>query len=205
MTVLKYIRYGALALIVITLGVVGRYTLFQEAPFQKAPFQKAPASHLGGAFSLSHVAGKTVTDRDFHGVWTLVFFGYTHCPDVCPTGLQIMSDALHQLPPTTAEKVQPLFISLDPGRDTPEHVDEYAKAFHPKFIGLTGSLEDVTAMAKAYRVFFRKSPGSVEGSKDYTLDHSSATYLMNPDGIYDTWFSGDTSAEAMAQSLAARI
>src|SRR5512143_1885817 len=156
---------------------------------------------IGGPFTLVDQTGKTVTDKDFRGRYMLVFFGFTHCPDVCPAELQVMADALGQLGPKAAEIV-PVFITLDPERDTPEAVGAYVKNFGPNFVGLTGLPEAIAAAAKAYRVSFSKF-----GYKDnneqsgYSIDHSTLLYLMDKNGQYITHFSYSTPAAKMAETL----
>jgi protein SCO1/2 len=145
-----------------------------------------------GAFSLVDHTGRAVTDEDFLGRFMLVFFGYTYCPDICPTDLQVMSNALDILGPA-AERVQPIFVTIDPERDTPEVLATYVGHFHPRLAGLTGTPEQVAAVAKIYRVRYRKfyplapdeddegSRGN-EAAGQYLIDHTGATYLIGPDG-----------------------
>jgi protein SCO1/2 len=129
----------------------------------------------------------------------LVFFGYTHCPDVCPTELQNMSDALVKLR-DSANEVAPLFISVDPERDTPEVMGDYVKMFGNRIVGLTGSPEQVASAAKAYRVYFRKA-ASTDGGANYAVDHSGFVYLMDRNGNYITHFSFQTSPDDMASVI----
>ncbi len=154
---------------------------------------------IGGPFALTDQNSKTVTDRDFPGRYLLVFFGFTHCPDICPAELQVMAAALDQLG-DQADKLVPIFITLDPERDTPQIMGDYVRNFSPRLVGLTGSPEAVAAAAKAYRVTYAKveEPGSANG---YSLDHSALAYLMGPDGKYLTHFAYGTSAEQMAETL----
>jgi protein SCO1/2 len=156
---------------------------------------------IGGPFSLVDQTGKTVTDKDFRGRYMLVFFGFTHCPDVCPAELQVMADALGQLGPK-ASKIVPVFISLDPERDRPEAVGAYVKNFGPNFVGLTGSPEAIAAAAKAYRVSFSKFEyKDSNGQSCYSIDHSTLLYLMDKNGEYITHFSYGTPAAKMAETL----
>jgi protein SCO1/2 len=156
---------------------------------------------IGGPFSLVDQTGKTVTDKDFRGRYMLVFFGFTHCPDVCPAELQVMADALGQLGPK-ASKIVPVFISLDPERDRPEAVGAYVKNFGPNFVGLTGSPEAIAAAAKAYRVSFSKFEyKDSNGQSGYSIDHSTLLYLMDKNGEYITHFSYGTPAAKMAETL----
>jgi protein SCO1/2 len=130
----------------------------------------------------------------------LVFFGFTHCPDICPAELQVMSAALDQLG-DEAHKVVPIFITLDPERDTQAVIADYVKHFGSNFVGLTGSPEAVAAAAKAYRVAYAKV--EIQGAADgYTVDHSALVYLMGTDGEYVTHFVYGTSADKMAETLA---
>jgi protein SCO1/2 len=156
---------------------------------------------IGGPFSLVDQTGKTVTDKDFRGRYMLVFFGFTHCPDVCPAELQVMADALGQLGPK-ASKIVPVFISLDPERDRPEAVGAYVKNFGPNFVGLTGSPEAIAAAAKAYRISFSKFEyKDSNGQSGYSIDHSTLLYLMDKNGEYITHFSYGTPAAKMAETL----
>ncbi len=117
--------------------------------------QSSGKALVGGPFTLVDASGKTVTDQDFRGRYMLIFFGFTHCPDICPAELQVMAGAMDQLG-DKAKKVVPIFITLDPERDTPEAVGAYVKNFGPNIVGLTGSMDAVAAAAKAYRVSFSK-------------------------------------------------
>jgi protein SCO1 len=156
---------------------------------------------IGGPFTLVDQSGKTVTDKDFRGRYMLVFFGFTHCPDVCPAELQVMADALGQLGPKAAEIV-PVFITLDPERDTPEAVGAYVKNFGPNFVGLTGSPEQIAAVAKAYRVAFSKFyPNGEDDKSNYSIDHSTLLYLMDKNGDYVAHFNFGTPAATMAETL----
>jgi protein SCO1/2 len=156
---------------------------------------------IGGPFSLVDQTGKTVTDKDFRGRYMLVFFGFTHCPDVCPAELQVMADALGQLGPK-ASKIVPVFISLDPERDRPEAVGAYVKNFGRNFVGLTGSPEAIAAAAKAYRISFSKFEyKDSNGQSGYSIDHSTLLYLMDKNGEYITHFSYGTPAAKMAETL----
>lgn len=152
---------------------------------------------IGGPFSLTDTDGKTVTDQDFRGRYMLVFFGFTHCPDICPAELQVIAQALDQLG-DKAKKVVPVFITVDPERDTPQAMAEYVKSFGPNFVGLTGSPEAIAAAARAYRVVYSKVENS---SGDYSVDHSALAYLMNPDGQYAAHFAYGTSAQEIAEKL----
>jgi protein SCO1/2 len=154
---------------------------------------------IGGPFTLEDGNGKPVTDRDFRGKYMLVYFGYTFCPDVCPTTLNAVADAMDKLGPA-ATRIQPLFVTVDPKRDTPEVVKQYAAAFGPSIIGLTGSAEQIAQVAKEYRVYYaehRTGPGP----NDYSMDHSSVLYLMSPDGAFIAPVRADQSGDEIAANL----
>lgn len=154
---------------------------------------------VGGPFTLVDQTGKTVTERDFRGRYMLVFFGFTHCPDICPAELQVIAASLEALGPD-AKKVVPIFITVDPERDTPEVMADYIKNFGDEFVGLTGSPEQIAAVAKAYRVAYAKFQEK-DSATDYSVDHSALVYLVGPDGDYITHLPYGTSAEKMAETL----
>jgi len=161
--------------------------------------QGGNASFVGGPFTLQNGDGKQVTDRDFRGKYLLVYFGFTFCPDVCPTTLNEVTDALERLG-AKADKVQPVFITVDPKRDTPAVMKQYAAAFTPRLVGLTGTPEQIAAVAQAYRVYYaehRTGPGP----NDYSMDHSSILYLMGPDGKFIAPIRADASGAQMAVDL----
>ncbi|MDD9878677.1 MAG: SCO family protein [Magnetovibrio sp.] len=161
----------------------------------------AATSAIGGPFQLTNHLGQAVTEKDFMGKHMLVFFGYTFCPDVCPTTLTDVSSALDILG-DAADKITPVFISVDPARDTPEHLKEYATYFHPRLVALTGTDAQIAAVAKAYRVYYAKAkqdPGA--DADDYLMDHSSVIYLMGPDGRFRVHFSHGTDPKTMAKRI----
>ena len=142
---------------------------------------------IGGPFALTASDGRLVTDRDFRGKWMLVYFGYTNCPDMCPTTLADVAQVLGILGPLSA-KLQPVFVSIDPERDTPAAMGKFTAEFDPRIIGLTGRPEDIAAIAKEYRVFYKKMPGPAPDI--YAMEHSSYIYVMGPDGRYVTLLPG---------------
>jgi protein SCO1 len=161
--------------------------------------QGGTASFVGGPFTLADGAGMQVTDRDFRGKYMLVYFGYTFCPDVCPTTLNEVADALDHLG-AKADRLQPIFITVDPKRDTPAVMKQYVAAFTPRLIGLTGSDEQIAKVAQEYRVYYaehRTGPGP----NDYTMDHSSVLYLMGPDGKFIAPIRADEDGTQMAADL----
>jgi len=167
--------------------------------------QAAPT--IGGPFTLTDQFGKSRSDGEFRGQYMLVFFGFTNCPDICPIELQTISDALDQLDSPQAAKVTPIFITVDPARDTPEALRTYVANFHPRLVALTGSADAIGAVAKSYRVFYAKATGTSAPSDPaaYILDHSAVVYLMGPKGEYVAHFSPGTPAQAMAEDLRSRL
>jgi protein SCO1/2 len=158
---------------------------------------------IGGPFTLQDGAGKTVTDRDFRGKYMLVYFGYTFCPDVCPTTLNDVAQALEVLG-KRADDLRAVFITVDPRRDTPAVVGQYAAAFSPRLVGLTGTPEQIATVAREYRVYYaehRTGPGP----NDYAMDHSSILYLMGPDGGFKAVIRADLDPKAMAADLAKQL
>ena len=157
------------------------------------------ADRFGGSFSLTASDGRRMTDADFRGRFMLIYFGYTHCPDVCPVDLFTMGEALKLLG-AQADRVQPLFITVDPERDTREVVGDYASSFDPRLIGLTGTNEEVETAVRAYKVH-RVKYTPANDPANYGVDHSSLTYLMGPDGKFRTLIPHNTSVEGMAEIL----
>ncbi|MDX2027031.1 MAG: SCO family protein [Alphaproteobacteria bacterium] len=153
---------------------------------------------IGGPFTLTNQDGKTVADTNFHGKYLLVYFGYTYCPDVCPTGLQSIAHVMDQLKADT-NKVQPLYITIDPARDTPAKLKAYINSFHPKIVGLTGSPEQIAAVAKVYQVYYAK--GEKVDENDYLMDHSSLIYLMGPDGKFIATFPDNADPATLLKAL----
>jgi protein SCO1/2 len=156
---------------------------------------------IGGAFELTNQNGKRVTDKNFAGKYMLVYFGYTFCPDVCPTELQAMSEALDLLG-KDADQLTPIFISIDPARDGVKEMKAYVKAFNPRLVGLTGSAQDIAKVAKTYRVYYSKVvEKGKEDDKDYAMDHSAIVYFMDRKGKYAAHFTYGTKPEVMAKKI----
>jgi cytochrome oxidase Cu insertion factor (SCO1/SenC/PrrC family) len=154
---------------------------------------------IGGPFTLTNQDGKTVRDSDFHGKWLLVYFGYTYCPDLCPTGLEGIAHAMDLLGPD-ARKVQPLFITVDPARDTPAKLKDYVAGFGTDSMqGLTGTPEQIADVAHAYQVYYAKGENVEDG--EYLMDHSNLIYVMDPQGKFVTSFPEDMDPTAMADAL----
>jgi len=157
----------------------------------------ALASAIGGQFQLIDQNGKPFSDANLKGKWHLIFFGYTHCPDACPTALNEMSLALDRLG-IKRDEVGVVFITVDPERDTPDVLKSYVQSFDAPIVALTGSPEAVAQAAKAYRVFYAKHP---RADGDYDMDHSAVIYVMNPEGGFTATFTPDSSADAIVQRL----
>jgi len=156
---------------------------------------------IGGPFTLVDQNGKTVTDRDFRGKYMLIFFGFTNCPDICPAELQVMSAALDALG-SKADEVVPVFVTLDPERDTSEVVGTYVKNFGKNFVGLTGSPSAIANAAKDYRVTYSKFEyNGKDVNYRYSIDHSALVYLMDKDGQYLTHFTYGTPASKMTETM----
>jgi protein SCO1/2 len=156
-----------------------------------------PSPAMTGHFSLHTPDGRMVTDASFHGKWLLVYFGYTNCPDVCPTVLNEIGVALHELGPLAA-KVQPVFVTVDPARDKAPVLKKYLSAFDPRILGLRGNGEETEAAAKAFHVYYR--PVSL-GNAQYTMDHSGYLYLIDPKGKFVQLITGNLPGHDMAKTL----
>jgi protein SCO1/2 len=155
---------------------------------------------IGGPFTLRDGNGRTVTDRDLRGRYVLIYFGYTFCPDICPTTLTEVATAMAKLGPK-ADRVRPVFITVDPERDTPAVMGDYTAMFTPRLLGLTGTPEQIRSVARAYRVYYQKHRTG-EAPGDYSMDHSSLLYLLGPDGGFITLIRADQPGEAIAADIA---
>lgn len=188
------------AMIVALGALIGVGILFTDAPREQSGYG---AAAIGGPFRLTDQHGERVTPQDFAGRHMLIFFGYTYCPDICPLTLANMTQAVDLLPDEDAAKVVPIFITVDPERDTVEHLAQYAPLFGERLVALTGTDAEVKAAARAYRVYFNKVENPEAG--DYLMDHSGFVYLMGPDGTYQTHFSYSATPEEMAETIAKTI
>lgn len=174
---------------------------------------------IGGPFSLIDHKGKPFTEKDLLGSFSMMYFGFTHCPDICPEELEKVAEAVDIAIQNTgidSKGLVPVFITVDPERDGPRQVGEYAKEFHPRMIALTGSPEAVKEAAKAYRVYYTKAglaelSGSSKSNRkkqkddDYLIDHSIITYLIDPDGKFVTFYGKNYTVDEMAQSLVGHL
>jgi len=185
---LPWIAAGVAALI--TLAGIGAAMLTTERT-------DAPATAaIGGPFVLETGGGRKVSDQDLRGAPFLVFFGYTHCPDVCPTTLSQISEILRALGPDA--KIKVLFITVDPERDTPALMEDFASSFDPRIIGLSGSRAAIDTVLTEYRVYARKAPAK---NGDYSVDHSALVYLMDRDGKFMRAFNIERSPDQAAKEL----
>jgi protein SCO1/2 len=157
---------------------------------------------VGGPFALIDHTGKPRTDADFRGKLLLVYFGFTYCPDICPTDLQNIGLALDKLGPA-GETVQPLLITVDPERDTPAHLADYVTMFHPRLIGLTGDAASIRKAADAYKVYYAKVAN--QAGTDYTVDHTAFIYLIGTDGRYLGFFPPNTEPDRMAEMISRQL
>lgn len=157
---------------------------------------------VGGTFTLVDHTGQTVTDETFRGKYVLLFFGFTNCPDVCPLTLDRFVQVLEMLG-SDAANIQPILVTIDPERDTPTVLADYVRSFDPRFLGLTGTPEQIAAMTKAYKVYAQKGKPDEDGT--YTVNHSGFEYLMGPDGRNVYVFTSKTTPEQMAEAIRIRL
>lgn len=186
-------RFATLLVAVIAAGLFSTATELRAAAEEEIAVDRSAV----GAFSLIAQGGKRVTERDFRGRFLLVFFGYTYCPDICPTYLATISAAMKSLG-KAGRRVQPVFISVDPERDTPDMLAEYVKHFHPGILGLTGTPDEVAAAAQNYGAIYVKVAGA-EGR--YMIDHSAYIYLLGPDARFRAVFEHGTGAARLAAGI----
>ena len=158
---------------------------------------------IGGPFALTDTGGKPFIDKDLRGSYAVLYFGYTFCPDVCPTTLNQLAEALDRLGPK-AKLVRPVFITIDPRRDTPGVMKQYVQAFSPDLIGLTGTEAQIGAVAREFRVYYAPHRTG-DGPNDYTMDHSSVLYLIGPDGKFIAPLRADAGAEQIAADLSRHL
>ena len=171
------------------------------SPKPEAPLEGA---RIGGAFTLTNQDGKTVKDTDFAGRHRIIYFGYSYCPDVCPIDLQKIAQGFalfEKQQPERARAIQPIFITIDPQRDTPAVIKQYVAAFHPRLIGLTGTPEQIKAVADAYLVMYKAQPPASADAKGYLVDHSRQAYLMGPKGEPIALLPYDGSPEQIAAEI----
>lgn len=220
---MKLIRWSAIALLVVLMGAWGaawvlrapgegvadsfarnlaRFLGGQDSIPNAGGLVLPTGVEVGGPFTLTDHTGRAVTDESYRGKWMLVFFGFTFCPDVCPTELQVVGEVMDKLGPEAA-KVAPIFVTIDPERDTPPAMADYVKLFDDRLIGLTGTPEQIAAVARAYRVYYAKV--TPPGASTYLMDHSSFLYLMGPDGRFRTLFRHGASADDITAAVRQRM
>jgi protein SCO1/2 len=174
--------------------------LMTNAPLAHAAAHAAPSAvTIGGPFTLVAPDGTTVSDQTYRGKWLLVYFGYTFCPTSCPTALLDIASALEQLG-TEAAEVQPLFITVDPQRDTPSVMSEYTRSFDERIVGLTGSPQQIAAVAEEYGAYSARHQTG-PGAADYVMDHSTYIYLMDSRGKFVRGFDADTPGARIADTV----
>lgn len=188
-------RILPLAVFLVGLLILGGALMLQLREISTA---NAPApSAIGGPFTLTDQNGKTVTEKDFKGKPTLIFFGFTRCPDICPTTLFEITEMLNAAG-KDAERVNIVFVSVDPDRDTPESLKEYIESFDNRIVGLSGTPQQIEEISKLYRVYARKIP---TGEDDYTMDHTAIIYLMDKEGRFINAFNLQRPPEESVQEL----
>ena len=196
----RMIAMGAAAVVVVFLGVIGVMTLLASSgddQFAQCRASSVAGGDLGGPFELINGKGETVTDADIISEPTLIYFGYTYCPDVCPLDVDRNAQAVEILE-ERGQSVTPVFITIDPERDTPEVVGEFAEVMHPKMIGLTGSPEQIRAASQAYRTYYKAHP-PVDG--EYLVDHSTFSYLVMPEVGFVEYFRREMTPDVMAEKI----
>ena len=202
--------YLGVAVLIIIIGVTLRFFASPQSMVSPAgvtvvdkggrEIKGSKPPSIGGRFTLISQDGRPVTDADFRGKNTLVFFGFTNCPDVCPLTLNNISRAMVLLG-ADANKIQPLFISVDPLRDTPNVLRQYLKHFDHRIIGLTGTPKQVVAVQRAYRIFAQRRNAVGEDSDDYLMDHTSISYMMGASGEFKTFFSNGSTPEEFVTKI----
>jgi protein SCO1/2 len=173
-------------------------TFLEGAATTSTQSTKTGEASIGGTFNLTNQDGKQVSDENFKGKMMIVYFGFTHCPDVCPAGMSLITQAMENLG-ADADKVQPVFITIDPERDNVEQMKTYVSNFYPTFQALTGTPEQIAGVINSYKIYAKKVES--KDLSEYTMDHSAYIYLMGRDGKYITHFRGDQKAEEIAATV----
>jgi protein SCO1/2 len=181
---------------IVVLAGVAIWRITQTGPVASA----GAAVNIGGPFTLTDQNGATVTDKTYDGSYRLIYFGYTFCPDACPTELGVMAQAIEEMGPA-GQKVQPIFVTIDPDRDTVQQLKTYVPLFDKRLVGLTGTPQQIAAVAKEYKVYYSKADQPGVDTKSYGMNHSSFVYLMDPKGRFLTVFSSDTDSDKMAAEI----
>lgn len=189
----------------LTLGAGVAFYEITHPPHSQAPqpMIATGTANIGGPFTLTNHLGKKVTEKSWPNKYLLVYFGFTYCPDICPTGLQKIFASFDKLPANVQNKIQPILITLDPARDDVTTLKNYVELFNPKLVGLTGTQAQIDAVIKGYRVYAQKAPdinGQVD-AKNYMINHSAYIYIINPDGQLQGVVNSQQSAEEIDSEL----
>lgn len=194
---------SALFTTAVAAGCLGYYELLRSRKESDARaitrHERIGTPKLGGPFELVDRTGKTVTDKDFLGQYLLIYFGFIFCPDICPQEMEKQTQAIEILDATIGPVCTPVFISVDPKRDTWTQVEEYCQEFHPRLAGLTGTPEQVKAVSRAYRVYYNE--GIRNSDEDYLIDHSIIHYFMGKNGKFVDFFGKNMTAKEMADKM----
>jgi cytochrome oxidase Cu insertion factor (SCO1/SenC/PrrC family) len=191
----RFHRYFAVAVVALAVVLGGVAIYFSKTGGQSG----SGVALVGGPFELTDQDGRQVTEKDLLGKHALVFFGFTYCPDVCPTELQVITASLQQMG-SKADQLRPIFITVDPARDTPKAMRDYLANFDPRFWGLTGTDAQIAQVARAYRVYYARVDNK-QDPQSYLMDHSSLIYLMGPDGRFLKHFPYTTDAAGLAKEI----
>ena len=190
-------RPSSLAWSLCALGLLAVLGLALSMPAPKPDSGIATIGGLGGPFTLTDQDGRAVTEKSWPGQYLLIYFGFTHCPDVCPTGLNRMAAALDALPAGKVAKIQPILITVDPARDDAASLKEYVGLFHPKLVGLTGSEAQIESVKSAFKVYAQKQGDGA----DYMVNHSAFTYLLAPDGQLAGLYDHEITPQDMSKQI----
>ena len=211
---MKFINPSAISIAtcctaLIFIGIVVANIIIQKKEIQVRTFQSTGTVKIGGTFELVNHKGEIVTDKNFLGKHLLMFFGFTNCPDVCPLSMNEVAQTLKLLE-DKADQVQAVFISVDPERDTPKSLGNFVEAFDERITGLTGTIQQITKITKAYRIFFQKvttkdKPAPPKANTNYQVDHSAIMYLMSPAGKFIRHFPYGTKSEEIANDIVSRL
>ena len=200
----RAMKHHVIAWVIMVLGLAG-LAAYVGPRFLNVgpPARTAGEALIGGDFTLTDSSGTTITNDSFAGKYRLVFFGFTHCPDICPTSLLVMQNAIDQLG-EKGKDIIPIFITVDPQRDDKETIGRYVKNFGPRMVGLTGTAEQIRSVAEAYKVYYQKVEDK-DSALGYTVDHSGFIYLMEPDGKYLAHFPHTISEKDLVKSLRSHL
>lgn len=169
----------------------------KDVSIQNSHAETTGSEYIGGHFEMTDETGMHVTEKTYVGKYTLVFFGFSNCPSVCPMGLSAIGRVMGELSEETEKQIQPLFVTVDPERDTEKRLVEFTKIFHPRLIGLRGTKKQTEDMVFKYRGYYRK----VDNEKEYLIDHSDIIYLMDTNGNYLAHFNGSMKTQSMAMKI----